>query len=360
MQHPRQDYDDEDEEDFNPEDESTPLHMNKTWAGSTKSTEPSSNPRKRKLSATQVPYSQAPRSSPPVMSHGSIDAQETVPATKSASGNESASEEEADMSPQEDSQASSQAAERATPEPLSETMAPPQSSSTSSSPNLPRAVSQQVVARGRNTTRGRAPLHLNQDSPPSSPPSLTHSPNRAIARSTLRRGKRQPAQPATFSTAQLQDLLPRRRRRAARNMFDIASSDEEVDVSGLASDDDELTHLTVRTQTRRRGTLFSRTPAPLKKTVMSGTGAQTKPGKGAKRTYGSNILPTSDKENEAIDPDDSLGPLPDNESPEQSQELEERVGKELKKAARKFQEVDKWELDFEIVTASSSSPRDAR
>jgi hypothetical protein len=57
-----------------------------------------------------------------------------------------------------------------------------------------------------------------------------------------------------------------------------------------------------------------------------------------------------------------LGPLPDdgNESPENSQELEERVGRELKRAARKFEEVDKWELEFEEVTASSFSPKDAR
>jgi hypothetical protein len=55
-------------------------------------------------------------------------------------------------------------------------------------------------------------------------------------------------------------------------------------------------------------------------------------------------------------PDDGDG----NGSPETSQELEKRVGKELKRAARKFEEVDKWELEFEECTASSSSPKDAR
>jgi hypothetical protein len=83
-----------------------------------------------------------------------------------------------------------------------------------------------------------------------------------------------------------------------------------------------------------------------------------------KRTYGAQARTASDKENEEeVDPDDSLGPLPDdeiNESPEDSQELEKRVGRELKAAARKFQEVDKWELEFEEITASSSSPKDAR
>jgi hypothetical protein len=68
----------------------------------------------------------------------------------------------------------------------------------------------------------------------------------------------------------------------------------------------------------------------------------------------------SDKENEEVDPDDSLAPLPDDDaSPENSQELEKRVGHELKKAARKFEEVDKWELEFEDDTGSSS-PKDAR
>jgi hypothetical protein len=156
----------------------------------------------------------------------------------------------------------------------------------------------------------------------------------------------------------LQNLLPRRRRRPARDVFEIASSEDEVDASGLASDDDELSHLSVRTRTRRP-TILRRTPAPLKSTSKPGSKPKEP---GAKRTYGSRNNTTSDKENEEIDPDDSLAPLPDddNASPENSQELEKRVGRELKEAARKFQEVDQWELEFEDITASSSSPRDAR
>lgn len=61
------------------------------------------------------------------------------------------------------------------------------------------------------------------------------------------------------------------------------------------------------------------------------------------------------------DINDSLGPIPDaDDSPENSQEMEARIGKELKKAARKFQEVDKWELEFEDASGGSSSPKDAR
>jgi hypothetical protein len=169
--------------------------------------------------------------------------------------------------------------------------------------------------------------------------------------------------PSAFSTAQLQALLPRRRRRAVHDTFDIPSSDGEVDTSDLRPDDDELSHLHVQARSRRHITL-NRTPAPLKKPAK---GKQVINAKTAivKRTYGSRAAnPASDKENEVdIDPDDSLGPMPDGdglESPENSQDMEARVGKELKQAARKFQEVDKWELEFEEVTASSSSPGDAR
>ena len=89
--------------------------------------------------------------------------------------------------------------------------------------------------------------------------------------------------------------------------------------------------------------------------------ATAAPKPGAKRTYGATAPPTtSDKENEEIDLNDSLAPLPDDGGGEDSQELEKRVGKELKRAARKFEEVDKWEMEFEDCTASSSSPRDAR
>ncbi|KAH6662870.1 hypothetical protein B0J14DRAFT_495487 [Halenospora varia] len=132
-------------------------------------------------------------------------------------------------------------------------------------------------------------------------------------------------------------------------------SDGEVDTSGLASDDDELSHLNVRG--RRHRSVLSRTPAPARKAPKAKAPPKAA-GKTVPRTYGARANATSDKENEELDPDDSLAPLQDdgNESPENSQELENRVGKELKKAARKFQEVDKWELEFEDVTPDTSSP----
>ena len=349
-------YEDDDEDDFNPEDESTPLNLPKA-RGTTTSAATSSNPRKRKQSAVQIP-----QSSPTLPSLGDMIDKERIPATGPLS--KEVDEGNCTASPREPP---SRSIEARTPtlEPLSETMAPPHSSSsTPSSPEI-ALPTQPAPRRGRRTLRGRTPLPRTQDSPISSPPSLTHSPNIPVVATDKPKQRRQPAPPpSAFSTAQLQSLLPRRRRHGPRDPFDIASSEDEVDVSGLASDDDELSHLAVRVPPRRPGGILSRMPAPLKNALKSKAGPKAKPKEsGGKVTYGSNRQTTSDKENEEEpDLDDSLGPLPDdsNGSPENSQELEKRVGMELKRAARKFEEVDKWELEFEEVTASSSSPRDGR
>ena len=355
-QHSESDHDDEDE--FNPEDESTPLNLPKVGHTTSSSAASSSNHRKRKLSAVQVP-----QSSPTLPSLGDMEGEQMIQATGTLS-DEVDEEKDTASSPREPPMRSIEA-RTATPEPWSETMAPPHSSSsTPSSPEI-TLPTHPVPGRGRRILRGRTPPPRTQDSPISSPPSLTHSPNRSMAATAKPRQRRQPAPPpSAFSTAQLQTLLPRRRRRAPRDTFDIASSEDEVDVSGLASDDDELSHLAVRAPPRRAGRVISRTPAPLKKAPKSKTGLQGKSKEtDGKVTYASHRQTTSDKENEdVIDPDDSLGPLPDDitGSPENSQDFEKRVGMELKRAARKFEEVDKWELEFEEVTASSSSPRDGR
>ena len=345
------DYDD-DEDDFNPEDESTPSNLLKTRNMTTSSAASSSNPRKRKLSSVQVP-----RSSPSLPSPRRFQSEERVPATGQLSDEE---EEGSDLRSQENDLLPSIEGRSDTPEPLSETMAPPRSSSSPPSSPEPALPPHRAPSRGRPLLRGRTPLPMTQDSPISSPPSLTHSPNRPVMTVAKTKPKRQAPPPSTFSTAQLQSLLPRRRRRQARDPFDILSSEDDVDVSGLASGDDELSHLAVRAG--RRSAVPRRTPAPLKGPRNAKASAKGKQ-PATKRTYGAQARAASDKENEEVDPDDSLAPLPDdegNENSENGQELEKRVGRELKAAARKFQEVDKWDLEFEDVTASSSSPRDAR
>jgi hypothetical protein len=236
-----------------------------------------------------------------------------------------------------------------TPEPFSETMAPPRNSSRSSI--LPLISNIQTARPAVSPRRTR---HQTQDDPPSSPPSLTHSPN--FPTRPKRQVKPAPT-PATFSTAQLQNFLPRRRQRPTRDVFDI-ESDGELDISGLASDEDELSHIVVPRRARRTPAPSSRAPTkpkPTKNVLKAKTPVV------AKRTYGRRAI-SSDKENqgeaepneEEADPDDSLGPVADEEGPENSQELEARVGAELKMAKRKFEVVDKWELEYEEADSGSS------
>ena len=344
---------DDDNDDFNPEDESTPLHISKATDTTNSS---SSNPKKRKLLATQ-----GARSSPPVLWDRESDHQDDIPASGSH-------HHESEDEPQSSNEAPLPSVEvlDVRVEPMSETMAPPLSSSLSTSlepePASYRAAqrlrAEREAPRGRRRLRDRTTPSHTQHSPLSSPPSLTHSPNFRAPKAGPKASKRQAPPPTTLSTAQLQALLPRRRRRGARDPYDIGSEDE-IDVSGLGSDDDELTHSNIRTLPSRRTTV-PHNPAPEKAHRKS----KVVPKPGFKKTYGTRAPhTTSDKENEEVDPDDSLAPLADGAadgSPENSQELEKRVGKELKKAARKFEEVDKWDLDFEDCTASSSSPKDAR
>ncbi|RDL38198.1 uncharacterized protein BP5553_05631 [Venustampulla echinocandica] len=350
---PQPDSDLDDEEDFNPDDESTPLNLSKTKPVTSSPSMSGSNPRKRKLSAVQVPAS-----CPTSQSPGDNQGAEMVPTSGSLSDDEEESGNRVPSSFQE-SPIPSVEARPVTPELMSPTMAPPQSTDASSSPELPSSI-RRPVSRGRRPLRGRTPAPMTQDSPISSPPSLTHSPNRAYVKPKTTKAKKQAPPPSTYSTAQLQALLPRRRRHATRDPFDIPSSGDEVDTSGLASDDDELSHLNVRARSRRG--VLSKTLGRGSKKAPKRKPAPKPTSKSIRRTYGSRANVTSDKENEGYDPDDSLAPLPadENGSPENSQELEARIGKELKSATRKFEEVDKWELEFEDVTASGSSPKNAR
>lgn len=236
----------------------------------------------------------------------------------------------------------------------------------------------------------------------SSPPSLTYSPNypetspppttKQTTRKIHSRRKAAAAAPAKpppkITTADLAGMLPRRRRRQPRRaggdedpFGPDGDSDAEVDASGLANDEDELYHLDVRARRRRGGTQPATTsstninrgrraaskPAPATTTASSGSkaAAATTTTTRRRRTYGR----SSDKENQndeddegEEDGDDTLEPEGDVDADldiDDSRALVARVGAELKDAKRKFQEVDKWALEYEEMT-QSSSPRGAR
>ncbi|KAJ9155076.1 hypothetical protein NKR23_g2380 [Pleurostoma richardsiae] len=91
------------------------------------------------------------------------------------------------------------------------------------------------------------------------------------------------------------------------------------------------------------------------------------PRKPVKRTYGSRSF--SDKENQAEPQGDTIEVSGDVFAPSEDEDpfasgdegdtTQADFGDELKKAAKKFKEVDKWELEFEEVV-QSSSPKAAR
>ncbi|KFY71603.1 hypothetical protein V499_08192 [Pseudogymnoascus sp. VKM F-103] len=341
----------DEEDDFNPEDESTPLNLPKsnTLDGSPQSTSPL-NSRKRKLSSPSASHSSA--ALPPL---------ERSPSSA--------------LSPPPVSSPLSAISQ--TPEIMSSTHAPPHSSSSlrlSLTPPRRTRVASGIPSERTPPTRRQPSRALAMDDDlPSSPPPLTHSPdNRPTVKKPAGKPRGKAAakpEPASLSTAQLQLLLPRRRRRAARDAYEIGSSDDEVDAE---SDEDELSHLAAAPSRSNRQTPAARKRVTKLQSAIKGKGKAVAAAQAAaaKRTYGSRraAAPSlSDKENgensaevsEAeVDPDDSLAPVQD--SVEDSSVLEERLGKELKIAKRKFEDVDQWEMEFEDMTANSSSPKDAR
>ncbi|KAI0122279.1 hypothetical protein F4814DRAFT_204427 [Daldinia grandis] len=253
-----------------------------------------------------------------------------------------------------------------------ELMAPPLSSGSSEGdPEVWPPLQSLTRARLRRPASAlrRTPVANDNISDISSPPSLTYSPNyrepspppRQAAK-TKRKGASKPEPKVT--TADLAGLLPRRRRRNART--DGEDSETEIDISGLGDDDDELSYLDVRA---RRHPARPGSRAGQSRNQNTGRARPTSRGKPAKQTPSTNRRATitygrtSDKENqeesEADEAEDGGASKEQQDGEESSQVMVSRVGEELKDAARKFQEVDKWQLDYEEMT-QSSSPRDAR
>ncbi|KAH9898867.1 hypothetical protein F4778DRAFT_173146 [Xylariomycetidae sp. FL2044] len=354
-----------DEDDFAPEAESTPFKHSKRRSGEAEAGETSSGAKSRKRKSTEG-HERRVRSSP----YGISD-----PAPGAEEQPDSDDELSLPSLPQELSRPM-------TPVMDEHLMAPPLSSGSSENeqemwPPL------QSLARGRARRPAsglrRTPVRDNV-SDISSPPSLTYSPNYAEptpppkpAVKTRRRAASKPEPKVT--TADLTGLLPRRRHKGARGDDLESDSDGEVDISGLGDNDDELAYLDVRTRRRpasrptsRAGNQSrnrNRNPVSSRSKAKQSSGSA----KAAVRTYGR----LSDKENqggeeEQIDvdgaeevDDESLGAADhDAEEEENSEDMVARMGDELKKAARKFQEVDKWELEYEEMTQSSSPVHDAR
>ena len=306
-------------DDFLPHAESTPLNTRRNAPeidvrndSGTQISSSGSRGTKRKLS----PVVQVPRSSPPF----SPPSGEDVESTRSLSPSlpdVSPSRETVVEQTQED------------PELMSETFAPPLSSSPIREASRPP----KSPAQTGRPRRGRAVKTSTRDE--DSEAEETEAPAKS------RRGARKVSQQG-ISTAQLKDLLPRRRnRRRDYDEFDLNSSDEVEEVD---SDQDELQMPNQRSR-QRAGTAKLNSLKAIKKRTRGKKTVQSKAAHRVSKTYSRRI--SSDKENERA-----------NQEEEGTTEVSAIEHSEKLAAIRKkFEEVDAFELEFETVdTTTSSSP----
>ena len=268
---PSNDLDDDELDDFQPDDESTPLmkSMSQSNAQQTSSSSrQTSGSRKRKLATpeVQVPASQLldpPSSSPSVPPQEPEDLYDLSAAAAQR------------PEPTLPRKRSTQTPQRQID---SDTLAPPRSSS----PEKPKARKTRSKAT-KAAPRPRQPRRkqLSQAPSPLSSTSTNPSPVKPI-----------PLKPLT--TATLQNLLPRRRARPKpRGEYDIpSSSDVELDNTGLGEDEDELSfHVTTKTRRRK----------PNLAVQKRGGAVKEAPGKRLSKTYTKKKVAESDVENENDD-----------------------------------------------------------
>ncbi|KAJ5088122.1 hypothetical protein N7456_011738 [Penicillium angulare] len=174
---------------------------------------------------------------------------------------------------------------------------------------------------------------------------------------------------AHMSTAALQNkLLPRRRQRRRKQRevgeMDIPSDESDDDAHNAASgDEDELNYLPPRRKrqanTRKSHPLGSK-PAQVNQKQKK-TRAKSVPNSKPSGPQGpqSPRLEGIDKENESriSSPTSSLSSPPESDASDSESEVgtgRRYISEELRAAAKKFAEVDKWQMEFEEVSASET------
>lgn len=300
-------------DDFLPHAESTPLNVRKNAPedetrndSGTHISSSGSRGVKRKLS----PVVQVPRSSPPFEPPSGADVESLRSSSPSLPEVLSSHEVAPEQRPESE-------------EPFSETYAPPMSSSPIREVSKPLQSPEQKASRRRGRPSKKAPRYEESDS------DETETPVKA------KRATRTKAQ-QNISTAQLKGLLPRRRILSFRDRdeFDLDSSE----VTLVDSDQDELQMPHPRSR-HGHGAGKLASPKAAKKAARGKKAPTAKPS----RTYSRRV--SSDKEN-------ATGDLNVDESQEVS--MIERSEK-LAAIRKKFQEVDKFELEFETVDVTTSS-----
>ncbi|KAK4231575.1 hypothetical protein QBC38DRAFT_225831 [Podospora fimiseda] len=247
-------------------------------------------------------------------------------------------------------------------------MAPPVSDSASEGespiawPPIHTLAQRRYVARPPPPRAHKTPeLDDDIDSNISSPPSLTHSPNYKQSRNAKPAPKKKaPVAPPKPTTDDLASLLPQRR---SKRVAQKKVSADPFDIDGSSEEEGE-TELPVLPKPRsnkkpQKQALGSKSASANRK----GKGKADAPRSGKKstvKTYGSRV---SDKENEGEEEvvDGSGEENEDHDGDEAMADVDtsqlhlEEFGEELHNAAKKFKEVDKYELTYETVEARSSS-----
>lgn len=377
--------DDEDLDDFNPDDESTPFNVKKRksedaeGSRSDVATPEAAGTLSAKKPKPSSPDVQVPRSSPP-LANAPISVHDS---SDSDSSSDLSSLPEQDEATQEDhDHGGADTAHEA----WSDTMAPPKSSSSLVDGEDSHAVkSVEKPSKPLANRRGRsAKAHQpNSDEPSDADETTPTRPIKSTAPSKQ-------SKPPSLSTAALQSLLPQRRRRAKpaqRDEFDITSSDTDALTGDSDADELQLPPARRGTAAARRGAARTPVKAPAKpgvaattsgkkgrtaaagrKTVspISARKTKTTPASGGARTYARRGA-LSDKENgvvgvssgesesEATETEDGADAKGRERAAKGKERDEGFKSAELKKAAEKFAEVDEWEMEFESVDAAGMS-----
>ncbi|KAK7542104.1 uncharacterized protein J3D65DRAFT_612626 [Phyllosticta citribraziliensis] len=363
--------------DFEPDHESTPLHLQKSRKSQGQSSEArTGSSRKRKFQELDFEQNetsevQVPASSPPVLSQTYL-----MESDSSSEHLYSEPDELPERVPDTQEQAPGHEDEplrEATPEIYSETQAPPKSTSSVSHRENPEDRPEAIP--NRRSRRQPQRVKATQDDPDSSSSDsdndieTTVRTRKRTTRSKSSKPKSKSNNQRALTTSALASLLPRRRR-AQRNRgntedpFEIPSSEsndvntnrqDNVEVQELSSDEDELLHDPPPRQ-RGKSTARGKGKQPADSTRRKGkanndAAAQRQRGAGRpSMTYGRSRV-SSDKENQNADGQDADRRNNSDEGGD--------VGQELTKVAQKFAEIDKWEMEFESVSAengAASSP----
>lgn len=209
---------------------------------------------------------------------------------------------------------------------------------------------------GPSRARKATPALEDDMSDLSDPPSLTHSPNFKATRPVARN---KPKESPKLSTADLEALLPRRRRKPRRDPYDSENQENS------ASEQEQPRRRAAKKKPTKTLNGTSKTALTNNTTSTAPASAPPPPKRTTRRTYGSRSFDReSTIEGDSIEVNgDASTPLDDTAfEADVNEETTTTLGlpAELKAASRKFKEVDKWELDFEEVVEPSSDLPEGR